>query len=332
MTVRRGRRSIVALALVLSTGVLAQVLGTGVASAATATADYRFLRSRATSAGTAAALTDVKSSICGTNNPANKFTTAKVGGRKVPVLAFPKDNGLRLKTGVVGPSYTIVMLFELSTEGAWRRLIDFSDSTSDTGLYAGPSNDLYFFPDASGADTFAAGDWVQVVLTRDSGSSNLIGYLNGKQEFTYVDTRGDGLPGANPTIFFHDNTTGGAVCESSAGDVARIEVYDSALSPSEVKALPLLPGKQTISLSKSSVAAGSSVTVTGSNYGPAEVVTISFKDSAGTTSSLGTVTTAEDGSFSTSVTIPSTAAAGAGTVSAKGGTSRLSASKALTVT
>jgi hypothetical protein len=147
-----------------------------------------------------------------------------------------------------------------------------------------------------------------------------------------VDTPLAGVPGANPTIFFHDNTTGGAVCESSAGEVARIQVYDSALTAAEVKALPLLPDKQAISLSKSSVAPGASVNVTGSGYGPAEVVTISFKDNAGTTSTLGTVTTAEDGTFSTSVTIPSTAAAGAGTVIAKGGTSKLSASKALTVT
>ena len=332
-SVHRGRRPVLALTLLLSAGFLLQALGVGTASAAaTVTADYRFLNSRASSAGTAPALTDVKSTNCGTKNPANKFTTATVSGRKVPVLSFPKDNGLQLSTGVVGSSYTIVIVFEFTTDLTWRRLIDFTNSTSDTGLYADPSGQIYFYPYAVGTDTFAANKWVQVVLTRAAGSKKLIGYLNGKQEFTYVDSTGAGVPGANPTIFFHDNSTGGVSCESSAGKVARIEIYNSALSASAVKALSLLPALQAISLSKSSVAAGSSVTVTGSNYGPGEVVTLSFKDSGGTTHALGTVTTAADGSFSKAVTIPSASATGAGTVTAKGGTSKLSASKALSVT
>jgi hypothetical protein len=319
---------------VLSVGFLAQVVGTGMASAATAVADYRFLNSRLTSAGTGPALTDVKSTNCGTKNPANKFTTASVGGRTIPVLSFPKDNGLQLKPsrGVVGTSYTIVVLFEFASDTLWRRIIDFSNSATDTGLYVDPSGDLSFYPYATGTDPIAAGTWVQVVLTRAAGSKKLIGYLNGTKEFTYVDTPGAGVPDAKSTIFFHDNTTGGATCESSAGEVARIEIYHSALSASVVKALPLLPDEQAISLSSSSVAAGSSVTVTGSNYGPSEVVTLSFKDSGGTTFTLGTVTTAVDGSFSQVVTIPSSAATGVGTVSATGGTSQLSASKDLTVT
>jgi len=327
------RRPVVSLTLLLSVGFLVQALGAGMASAATVTADFRFLNSRATSAGTAPALTDVKSANCGTTNPANKFTTATVGGRKVPVLSFPKDNGLKLNSGVVGSSYTIVILFEFTTDLTWRRLIDFTNSTSDTGLYANPQDGIAFYPVTSEVnDKFAAGKWAQVVLTRAAGSKKLIGYLNGTQEWTYVDSSGFGVPGANPTIFFHDNSTSGTPCESSAGGVARIQIYNSALSASAVKALSLLPAQQAISLSKSSVAAGSSVTVTGSNYGPAEVVTLSFKDSGGTTHSLGTVTTAVNGSFSKAVTIPSASATGAGTVSAKGGTSKLSASKALTVT
>jgi hypothetical protein len=74
------------------------------------------------------------------------------------------------------------------------------------------------------------------------------------------------------------------------------------------------------------------VVVTGSGFGALEQVTISFVDTTSGTTKLGTVQTNASGSFTTSVTVPADAGAGLQSMTAKGGTSRISARQAFTVT
>ena len=78
--------------------------------------------------------------------------------------------------------------------------------------------------------------------------------------------------------------------------------------------------------------AGSPVGVRGTNFGSFETVKILFRDSAGTRTALGSVTTDALGAFVASVSIPPNAAPGAATVRAAGQVSGLSANRPFTVT
>ncbi len=201
--------------------------------AATLKADYQFNYSRASSVGGALALTDI-----GTGT--NRFADESVDGTIRPVLTFPQNNGLQLSpttNTISSGSYSIVMLFRFNDVSSYKRIIDFKNGTSDRGLY-NYSGKLHFYSSATGNTTaIAAGTYVQVVLTRDA-LKNVVGYLNGVQEFSFADTGDDALIDAADTLrFFKDD--GG---ESSAGAVARIRLYDGALTANEVAALDGTPG------------------------------------------------------------------------------------------
>ena len=72
---------------------------------------------------------------------------------------------------------------------------------------------------------------MQVVLTRD-GSGQVVGYVNGRPQFAFLDSGNDGVIVGDTLRFFKDD--GG---EESAGAVARIRLFDTALSAAEVAAL-----------------------------------------------------------------------------------------------
>jgi len=195
-------------------------------------ADYQFQTTHSSGVGTAPDLVDIGS---GTNT----FATDTVDGNPTTVLTFPADNGLSLSptTGLITDnSYSVVVLFKFATVTGFRRILDFKDGTSDDGLYQSAGN-LDFFPSASAADgAITAGSYVQVVLTDDSGT--VTGYVNGNQEFQFTDSTDLATIDSNNVLrFFQDNTSGGVTTEDSAGAVARIRLYDGALSTTDVAAL-----------------------------------------------------------------------------------------------
>jgi len=200
-------------------------------------ADYQLVNSRASSVGTAPALTDIGP---GTNT----FASATVDGTPTTVLTFPRENGVRLSptTGVVQNStYTIVALFELDEADRWRRILDFKNGVGDNGLYFDGGNKLNFFgAQSSGGTTVPANTWVQVALTRNT-SGTVVGYVNGIQQFSFADSSNNAVIDANNALrFFKDNDTVGATAEESAGSVARIRLYDGALTANQVGALDRL--------------------------------------------------------------------------------------------
>jgi CSLREA domain-containing protein len=237
----RSRRlsEVVVLALALATLVSVLVIfPSRIASAAlTSEADYRFQNKRSSSVANAPALQDIGSRD-------NSFTSATVDGTSRKVLKFPKGNGLKLPdtTRVVpnNNTYTIVVLFELNDVSNFRRVVDFKNGTSDNGLYV-QNGRLRFFPGSSGPTPIVANKYVQVVITRD-GSGLVRGYVDGSPQFEFNDaTSQDAVISAKNTLrFFKDNTSGGTTGEDSAGSVARIRLYDVALSDSDVKKLDRL--------------------------------------------------------------------------------------------
>lgn len=225
-----------ALIAALAMGVLSWI-ATAASATATPSADYQFQNALASSVGTPPALTDL-------GPDANSFASGAVNGSSQAVLTFPADNGVQLAptTGVIpNDTYTIAVLFRFATVtggDGWRRIVDFKDGTSDRGLYV-YRGALELYPDARGTTaTIKAEGYVQVVLTRDS-TGTVTGYVDGAKQFSFDDSLlNDAVIDANNTLrFFRDNESGGFPGEASAGAVARIRLYDEALTAEQVAAL-----------------------------------------------------------------------------------------------
>lgn len=201
------------------------------------TADYQFQNSRSSSAGAAPALSDI--------GAGNAFIPDNVAGTSRPVMLFSQGDGLQLQptTGTIAnDAYTIVALFKFANVNGYRRIFDFKNGTSDTGLYVSDGN-LNFYNAAGGSGSpIAANTYVQVVLTRTSVGI-VTGYVNGVQQFSFDDSA-NGLAvidSNNALRFFKDNASGGVSGEESGGTVARIRLINCALSAAAVVALDLLP-------------------------------------------------------------------------------------------
>lgn len=189
-------------------------------------ADYQMQNSKASSVGTAPALTDI-----GTTS----FGTESVDGTNCTVLQWDAGNGLNLSTtNLISGTYTIVMLVRLDTTTSFRKLIDFKDQSTDPGLY-NYGGQLYFYPFTHGTKMLADDRYAQIVITRD-GSELVTGYVDGVYMFDYSDTLDYGVPSfLNQLRFFIDDTSTSG--EESGGAVARIRIYDDALTANEVAAL-----------------------------------------------------------------------------------------------
>ena len=151
-------------------GVMAAALaffaGSGGASAATLKANYQLQGDRASAVAGAPEL--------GNLGKGNRFVSETVDGTERQVLSFPRGSGLSLSTaGLVDPgNNSVVMLFRLSELSGYRRLLDFSNSTSDNGLYNLSGKVVLY---AKGAAGFSRGDvfddsYVQVALTNTAVS------------------------------------------------------------------------------------------------------------------------------------------------------------------
>jgi subtilisin len=198
-------------------------------------ADYQVQNSRASTVAGAPDLADV-----GTGGAAT-FQADTVGGTPRTVLRFPLHTGLAVSPSTVVPNggYSVVALFKLDVVSGYKRVLDFKNGTADYGLYV-QNGKLYFFPSGTGPTAVVpAGGYVQVVLTRDAASEQVVGYVNGAQQFSFTDTSDHGvISAANALRLFKDDLN----TEESAGSLARLRLYDGPLTASQVAALQWLPG------------------------------------------------------------------------------------------
>ena len=151
------------------------------------------------------------------------------------MLAFPLSSGVELQAGVIPEdSYSIAALVRFDEITGYRRIVDIS-SARRPGLYE-RSGQLYYWPITGGSVTpppFEINKYVHVVLTRDAATKRMVAYADGVEQLAFDDTTDAGVfaPGS-PVRFFKDDQiiTG----EESAGAVARIRVYEGALTAAEV--------------------------------------------------------------------------------------------------
>ncbi len=136
-----------------------------------------------------------------------------------------------------GADYSVEITARLDQVSEYRRILDFKNGASDTGLYSFAGR-LSFPPINFGtASVISAGDPVTILLTRIASTNTLTGYANGTAQFSIVDGAGNGVfstSGARMVFFRDDNVFPG---EQTSGVVTSIRIFDRGLSPTEVVTL-----------------------------------------------------------------------------------------------
>jgi len=152
--------------------------------------------------------------------------------------AFAANNGLHVSSALSSIlDYSLLIDFSFTTVSGFRKVVDFADRGSDTGLY-NLSGSLDFFPVTSGPTVLSANTPARVVLTRDSASGTVTGYVNGVQQITFTDsTPLATFTGLNGIIRFFEDDNATSQNEASPGNATHISIYDGALTAREVAAL-----------------------------------------------------------------------------------------------
>lgn len=240
--------------------------------AATLVADYQLQNVYTSSVGSIGALSVVGNAgdISFQNNVVVDGHTQTVLQTSInfgsnPQMLLDGGAGVQAQTGtaantyVTPDNYSAVVLadFNISpTAGVVAtKLLDFKNLSSDAGLYVNDlTGELYF----NGATTIAptgvtiptlTGSYAQIVLTRDAATNLVTVYANGTEVFHFTDSTGLAVLGDKPsappssdsylTVFKDDETgiLGQTDNETTVGDLARLRLYDGALTAAEVAAL-----------------------------------------------------------------------------------------------
>ena len=200
-----------------------------VASGAVAVADYRFEGS-------------LKSSVVGAPDlvlqgtaPAS-FVSDTFGGTNRTVLDFGPGSGFRLDAGPLIPPdrYSMVALFELSSVGT-ARILDARDAPDTLGLFF-RIGQLWLNPyQPSTAPAIADRQYAQVALVNDG--LYVRGYVDGVKVLELVDGDDVAAIGSLNRLFFFRQSDGNY---GAGGRVARIRLFNGALTDAEVAGLTTL--------------------------------------------------------------------------------------------
>ena len=127
------------------------------------------------------------------------------------------------------------MYFQFTNNSGFKRIIDYKNQTSDSGLYC-TANLLQFY-DALSVNTtaFVANQYVHLVVTRDDATELVTIYVDGVSVGSFTDS-GDlaVLDTANVLNFFQDDLVFGG--EARPGRIALLKLYDTILDATGVAA------------------------------------------------------------------------------------------------
>ena len=161
------------------------------------------------------------------------------GGQITPLgYVFAANQGLTLSNPALSStSFSIELSFKFDVTSGYRKIADFHNLADDTGLYQLNGN-LNFYPvtTASQAD-FAPGVDVHLVLTRDGATNTVVGYVNGQQRFSFLDTSPLAtITAANNRLTFFIDDFATSQGEASGGMLNYLRLYNGALTATEVSA------------------------------------------------------------------------------------------------
>jgi len=234
---------------ILATSIVPGFFGRG-AVGQTLVADYQLQSVYTSSVGTIGPLSPV-----GNTGDLGFTSGVTVDGQTQTVLslsvdAAPNDAGAGVQAQTNGflsaSNYSVVLLadFNLDSDLAATKVLDFKNLSSDSGLYINDVSGLLDFYDsggttiATGPATATTGTYTQIVLTRNGTTNEVTVYENGTQDFQFDDSTGlailgDATPTGNAylTAFKDDGTGfgGSLLDETSVGDIARLRLYDGVV-------------------------------------------------------------------------------------------------------
>lgn len=226
------------------------------AKAQTLQADYQLQGVYTSSAGSLGPLT-----VVGDATQVN-FTTDTVDTQTQQVLQIGvsgsgTEGGVQTQVSpfVSTGNYSAVLLsnFQIATtNSSFTKVFDFKNLSSDAGLYINDATGLLGFYDGAGllvgasSTPVLSGQYVQIVLTRNSATNVVTVYANGAPQFSFTDTTnlavlGDATNTGNAylTLYKDDGTGigGSTVDENTHGNIARLRIYDGVLSDAQVAGL-----------------------------------------------------------------------------------------------
>jgi hypothetical protein len=153
---------------------------------------------------------------------------------------FGANQGLKLENALSNTSdYAIEIKFQMLTFSPfWKKLLDYQDLTTDTGLYI--ANDRMSFYDSVGDGVTPMPILTDVVarITRNGATNEVQGFLENILQWTFDDAANIAVSGVNILNFFEDDFITGKE-EFLVGSTDWIRIYDTSSVP-EPSTLALL--------------------------------------------------------------------------------------------
>jgi len=195
-------------------------------------ADYRFESS-------------LRSSIAGASDASlegvsyGSFLSDTVLGAKKATLEFGAGGGIRVaSSGLLDPKhYTMVALFQFASVSGYARVVDSRDTPDTQGLFLVNGQPvLNPYPPADG-QTLADKEYAQVVLVNDGLYTRV--YRDGVKYLDLFDSTAMDQIGTNGVLHFFRQADGAF---APGGRVARLRLFNGAMSDADVAAIvPLVP-------------------------------------------------------------------------------------------
>lgn len=168
-------------------------------------------------------------------------TTAGTCSGTPTVFSFNEGGGLVFPNNpsFITSSYTIHSFFKfLPFTGNYGRIFDFSNSTSDAGIYV-LNNCLNFYPNGNvgACPYFIDGKYYLLSLVRNGATDSIKIYVNGTFFSAYKDASGTYKPATSttPIIFFRDDNS--VSCEDRPGNVKYISLSPAVFTDAQVAAV-----------------------------------------------------------------------------------------------
>jgi len=229
-TVLLQKFALVAFASIVSVVVLTAIAATA-ANAATLIHSYDFNGSLADTLGSGPDMT---------NNGATLGPTGLTFGvNQGPTFPVPMDFPL---------NYSIEMQFTLDTTvNVNRKLIDFDNLTTDSGLYA-QNGGLAFFPIANSSGGITAAQPTTILFSASLSFQRIFGYVNDGGGWVEKWDPGNigafdqfGLSAVDTVLHFLRDDGFGGTTEATSGFLDYIRIYDGVVTPSGLEAPPAIP-------------------------------------------------------------------------------------------
>jgi hypothetical protein len=152
------------------------------------------------------------------------------------VFCFNQGGGLNYpNSSYITNQYSINLFFKFNILGGWSRIIDFSNSTSDAGIYW--LNDcLNFFPNGNVGTCpyFLANTYYLFTFVRNGTTNIITVYVNGSLFGSYNDAGNLYAPASNttPIIFFRDDNA--VPCEAKPGCVKYLSITSATMNALQI--------------------------------------------------------------------------------------------------